>query len=291
MAQANEKYDLTGRLFGMLTAIERVDGHNTRSRWRCRCLCGQEKIVSYHDLAYGKTRSCGCVRAAKAAKDLTGRRFGRLVAQERLPEKKDGSYVWRCQCDCGGVAFFTAAALDRGAVRSCGCLSVEAKRAKAIDLAGKHFGRLTAVEPTEKRDGSGNVIWRCKCDCGKESFQPASLLKQGRVTSCGCKRKENDVLKNKLDYVDNTCVQFISNTGKLRKDNTSGVRGVSLHNGKWRARISFRKKVYYLGEYRDMEDAVRVRKKAESTLYGEFLDWYNENFPQKQETEQEVTPS
>ena len=283
MQQPNTKYDLTGRLFGMLTVKERVDGFNTRSRWRCLCACGKEKIVSYHDLAYGKTRSCGCSRVKKTIKDLTGQRFGRLVAQERLPAKKDGSYLWRCQCDCGGVAFFTAKALNIGQVRSCSCLSIEAKRAKAVDLAGKRFGRLVAIEPTEKRDGSGSVIWRCQCDCGKETFQPANLLSQGRVSSCGCKRKENDVLKSKLDYVDNTCIQFINNTDKLRKDNNSGVRGVSLHNGKWRARISFKKKMYYLGEYRDIEEAIRVRKIAENNLYGEFLDWYNENFTKKQE--------
>lgn len=65
MQQPNTKYDLTGRLFGMLTVKERVDGFNTRSRWRCLCACGKEKIVSYHDLAYGKTRSCGCSRVKK----------------------------------------------------------------------------------------------------------------------------------------------------------------------------------------------------------------------------------
>ncbi len=289
MQQSNTNYDLTGRLFGALKAEKLVDGVNSKARWRCTCACGQEKIVSYRNLVYGKTKSCGCVRAAKAIKDLTGKRFGRLVAQERLPDKRDNSYLWRCLCDCGGVAFVTAAALTKGQSKSCGCLSIEAKRARASDLKGKRFGRLTAIEPTGSRSENGGVIWRCLCDCGTESFQIASVLCNGGVTSCGCKHKENDSLQRSLDYIDGTCVQFLQQTGKVRSDSTSGVRGVSLHKGKWRARITFKKKTYYLGEYDDIEKAIKARKKAEGLLFGEFLDWYKATFPNKKKEDGQRT--
>lgn len=288
MENPTAKYDLTGRLFGALKAEKLVDGINTRSRWLCKCTCGKEMIVSYHDLAYGKTKSCGCTRAAKQIKNLTGQRFGRLVAQERLNTQKDCSYIWRCLCDCGNVVFVTAAALTKGQTKSCGCLSIEAKHEQACDLRGKRFGRLTAIEPTEKRSTNGGVIWRCKCDCGKETFQIASVLCNGSVTSCGCKLKENDALQQSLDYIDGTCVQFIHQTDKVRSDNTSGIRGVSSYRGKWRARITFKKKTYYLGVFDDLEKAAMVRKKAESVLYDEFLDWYNETFPPKQGREETV---
>ncbi len=280
--ETDNRFDISNIRFGKLTAVQCVSGKNSKAVWLCKCDCGKEKLISYHDLAYGKTKSCGCTRSAHNIRDLTGQRFGRLVAQERLPEKKDDSYLWRCQCDCGVIAEITAAALTKGQAQSCGCLSIEAKQARASDLKGQRFGRLTAIEPTEKRSRNGGVIWRCVCDCGKETFQIASVLTNGSVTSCGCKHQENDALQRSLDYVDGTCVQFISNAGTRRSDNTSGVRGVSLHRGKWRARINFRKKAYELGAYNDIEDAIRVRKKAESILYGEFLDWYNETFPKKQ---------
>lgn len=150
---------------------------------------------------------------------------------------------------------------------------------RAHDLTGRRFGRLVAQEPTAQRGPDGSVLWRCTCDCGGTTLQPAPVLTGGRVTSCGCKRRENDAMRRSLTYVDGTCVQFLKNTGTLRADNTSGTRGVCFIRGKWRARINFKKKSYQLGSYARLEDAVRVRKQAESRLYGEFLDWYQETFP------------
>ena len=36
----------------------------------------------------------------------------------------------------------------------------------AAPLAGRSFGHLTAVEPTESSDARGSVVWFCKCNCG-----------------------------------------------------------------------------------------------------------------------------
>jgi len=33
------------------------------------------------------------------------------------------------------------------------------------DLTGQRFGKLVAIEPTEKRV-SKSVVWKCLCDCG-----------------------------------------------------------------------------------------------------------------------------
>lgn len=53
--------------------------------------------------------------------DLTGRRFGRLVAQKHFI--KDHMSWWVCVCDCGNSHVTRANALKRGMVRSCGCLA------------------------------------------------------------------------------------------------------------------------------------------------------------------------
>ena len=57
--------------------------------------------------------------------DITGQRFGRLVALERLSEKKSSSYLWRCKCDCGNEVNVTARDLRYGNTKSCGCLRNE----------------------------------------------------------------------------------------------------------------------------------------------------------------------
>jgi hypothetical protein len=60
----------------------------------------------------------------RKAKDLTGQRFGRLIALE--PTKKRTSYgsvVWCCLCDCGNECFVSAGALQKENTKSCGCLA------------------------------------------------------------------------------------------------------------------------------------------------------------------------
>jgi hypothetical protein len=50
------KYDLTGQVFGLLTAL-----HHVRSGdWLVRCECGTEKVVMGQNLRTGQAKSCGC---------------------------------------------------------------------------------------------------------------------------------------------------------------------------------------------------------------------------------------
>lgn len=59
--------------------------------------------------------------------DLTGRRFGRLIAvyvASRKPVK------WFCTCDCGKLHTVVATLLKNGKCKSCGCLRRETSAAK-----------------------------------------------------------------------------------------------------------------------------------------------------------------
>lgn len=58
------------------------------------------------------------------------------------------------------------------------------------DLTGKHFGLLTAIEPVGKNKW-GNLLWKCKCQCGNEVVIPSEKLVQGRKRDCGCMETEN----------------------------------------------------------------------------------------------------
>lgn len=64
-----------------------------------------------------------------ATVDLTGQRFGRLLAMELagwrpLPRGKRMP-VWRCRCDCGAVLEIRKPYLMSGDTKSCGCLRSE----------------------------------------------------------------------------------------------------------------------------------------------------------------------
>lgn len=118
-------------------------------------------------------------------KDLTGQRFGRLTVIEYTPQRKDNCVVWKCQCDCGNIAYINSHQLRRG-TQSCGCLQKEAaSKTRAKDIHGQQFGRLTAIEPTSERK-HGSIIWHCKCQCGNDYYVSAELLLSGNTKSCGC---------------------------------------------------------------------------------------------------------
>lgn len=55
--------------------------------------------------------------------DLTGRRFGRLVAIRDAGADKSRNRTWLCLCDCGKEKVVSSALLKNGNVQSCGCLS------------------------------------------------------------------------------------------------------------------------------------------------------------------------
>lgn len=57
---------------------------------------------------------------------------------------------------------------------------------KAVSLAGRRFGKLTVLSPTDKRMDSGSIVWRCQCDCGNVVEVSARRLIRKKVRSCGC---------------------------------------------------------------------------------------------------------
>ena len=62
MSKKGQYQDLTGKKFSRLTVIEFVEIRNGTPYWRCRCDCGNERIVQSYHLKNGHTKSCGCFK-------------------------------------------------------------------------------------------------------------------------------------------------------------------------------------------------------------------------------------
>lgn len=65
-----------------------------------------------------------------------------------------------------------------------------------LDLTGMRFGRLTAIQKTEKPSAelkTRHTFWKCKCDCGNITIVPTDRLRAGITRSCGCLRNEISV--------------------------------------------------------------------------------------------------
>lgn len=118
------RYDLKGKRFGKLTAVERIKG-----KWRCICDCGNEVIYKTEYLVSGRKKSCGCdtyINGIYVKKSIAGQRFGRLVAIEPVTRDK-----WKCKCDCGNEYIAARRSLVSGVTKSCGCIRRE--RSKKIN--------------------------------------------------------------------------------------------------------------------------------------------------------------
>ena len=53
------------------------------------------------------------------------------------------------------------------------------------------FNKLTLIEDSGKRNISGNILYKCLCDCGKYTLVSISNLKLGKTKSCGCFKISN----------------------------------------------------------------------------------------------------
>lgn len=58
-----------------------------------------------------------------------------------------------------------------------------------LDLIDGRFGRLLVLEEAG-RARSRSVLWKCRCDCGKELVVSADSLRTGNTKSCGCYQKD-----------------------------------------------------------------------------------------------------
>ena len=54
-------------------------------------------------------------------RDITGMRFGRLVALEYAGKGINKQTLWICKCDCGNKTIVRLESLTSGRTQSCGC--------------------------------------------------------------------------------------------------------------------------------------------------------------------------
>lgn len=217
-----------------------------------------------------------------SAKNLVGTKIGRLTLTKRKRENNRTYYY--CKCDCGNEKWIRADHISAKSVKSCGCLNKEQNFFKAMDIKGNKYGRLLALNITEKRDkNNGSIIWECLCDCGNMAYVSEAYLVKGEIRSCGCLGKENskrNISKAvdthlKTHIKENTNLQVITREIPI-KTNTSGVTGVKWDKDrqKWYAEIEFKGKKHYLGRYVNKEDAIAARKEAEEKFFKPIIEKY-----------------
>ena len=154
---------------------------------------------------------------------------------------------------------------------------------KSLDLENQTINGITLLEKTDKRK-RGAVLWKCRCFCGNIFYAEAYRIKNGEISSCGCKRKvfRKDNYKKerkelKKGFQERTFINLISNN-KVRKNNKSGVTGITIRKNKYSTsyivRICVKGQNIRVGTYRDLESAIKARKEAEDKYFKPIIDKY-----------------
>ena len=147
-----------------------------------------------------------------------------------------------------------------------------------MDLTGQKIGMLQVKElvvakPWKKKS------YRCICDCGNECMRlHSTLIRKEHAHSCGCITKTyltpgdsercSKAGKNRKNaFVNGSNVQMTFREGTI-STNTSGIQGVSWGNSahKWHAYIGYQSYRANLGFFEDMDDAIKIRKRAEDAI-------------------------
>lgn len=191
--------------------------------------------------------------------DLTGQRFGRLVAVEYA-----GNSRWRCRCDCGGETMVLTGNLTHGHTTSCGC-------ARGPGIVGRRFGGLIVTERIGKKK------FRCRCDCGKTCERSYNTLINHLSTRCNDCATAARTAAVTATFVAGAQPCKIRIDPTPTKANKSGVVGVNWDKsrGKWQASIKFQGHKFNLGRFENIQAAIDARKAAEREIFGNFIEWYN----------------
>lgn len=151
------RLDLIGQTIGRLSVISKAENVGKYTAWLCMCECGNEVVVTREYLRNPKLKhSCGCWRseictekilkviqsgeAHPRFKDLTGRRYGRLLVVGLAGKKIKHYTTWTVQCDCGVIKDITQGGLDSGRTNSCGCFRREDSSRKIKAILATNYG-------------------------------------------------------------------------------------------------------------------------------------------------------
>src|SRR5581483_4278941 len=118
--------NLVGNKYGKLLVLKRLENSKDgKTKWLCKCECGNEVVVTGNNLRSGGSKSCGCSKEIPYNfKDLTNSIFGRLKVLSRAG-KRDTRVKWACICECGSLLVVCSKELLNGDTKSCGCLQSE----------------------------------------------------------------------------------------------------------------------------------------------------------------------
>lgn len=231
----------------------------------------------------------------KVKKNLTNMKFNKLLVLYQTEDyvQPNGKHKaqYYCLCDCGNKVIVRGDNLKNGSIKSCGCYNIEQaringkskKKYNTYNLDGEYgIGYdCNGVEfyfNLEDFDKIKDYCWR-KNHLGyivAPNQDNERILMHRLIINCPNTMVVDHINHNKSDNRKNNlriCTnQQNSFNRKSSPNNTSGVIGVFWNKTrhKWVAHITINNKKISLGYYKNINDAITARLKAEQKYFGEY---------------------
>lgn len=113
-----------------------------------------------------------------------------ILIRDSLKRTPGGHQIWVCKCICGKTVELSTERIQKLKDPSCGCKNQVSHR--STYKIGDKLGDLTIINKTKKRFYK-NIVWTCKCSCGKTIDISTSVVSRRHKKSkshCGCKNKK-----------------------------------------------------------------------------------------------------
>lgn len=240
----------------------------------------------------------------KVREDMTGWRMWEHGVEESILTviKQVEDYIspqgihyaqWLCVCECGNNIVVTGSDLRRGHTISCGCLkkeriivaNINAKKYNKYDLTGE-FG-VGYTSNTNKEfyfdledfDKIKNYCWSEQIDDNGYHSIYAWDKNTNKIVKIHhiifgkyCDHANRNTLDNRKKNLREATLYDNAANHSIRKDNKSGVTGVSWNNNEqlWIAQLKQHGKLVLYERFINKEDAIKSRLNAEVKYFKEF---------------------
>ena len=105
---------------------------------------------------------------------------------------------------------------------------------KQKDITGQRFGRLIVLSEDSRRKRANRpgteVFWKCLCDCGNTTVVKRGSLTSKTTQSCGCRKRDAVLARNKLCRKDGTALRSLYNTYQQRARKSGLVFELSIED-------------------------------------------------------------
>ena len=224
--------------------------------------------------------------------NIIGEIYNRMTIIDILDKDSRGNLYVLAQCNCGSVKRVRYSHLKSGNIKSCGCLRKETALMNTQFIPdSKKYNEFHIEGDTTyvKLSNSDEIMicdtedWeRLKENCWGISYHGYARTTDSnnktfnfhtQIVDCPDNLIRDHINRNKLDNrkenIRITTNQINTINTDIRKDNTSGHKGVSYNknSGKWRSYISINKKCTFFPESDTYEEAVAKREAAELMYY------------------------